>query len=117
MADCLSEGRQLDHSAVKTGRSSDVDIHPNFLNTHGAQGLLVHLVQNISAHKGERCFSLNTLNVSHAPDPPKGALHVTFVRSQHIDELNELNTCKLESQDAPKMTSASADSRINSLGP
>ena len=36
-----------------------------------------------------------------------------FVRSQHIDELNELNTCELESQDATKITSASADTRIN----
>ena len=61
--------------------------------------------------------SLNTLNVSHAPNPRKGPFHVMFVRNQHIDEHNELNTYKLESQDAPKITSASADSRFNSLGP
>ena len=56
---------------------------------------------------------LNTLNVSLAPNPREGALHVMFVRNQHIDELNELNTCELESQDATKITSASADTRIN----
>ena len=36
-----------------------------------------------------------------------------FVRNQHINEQDELNTCKLESQDATKITSALADSRIN----
>ena len=56
-------------------------------------------------------FFLNTLNVSLA----HRALHVTLVRNQHIDELNELNTCELESQDATKITSASADTHINLL--
>ena len=36
-----------------------------------------------------------------------------FVRNQHINEQNELNMCEFESQDATKITSASADSRIN----
>ena len=37
-----------------------------------------------------------------------------FVRNLHIDELKELNTCEMESQDATKITSADADSRIYS---
>ena len=35
------------------------------------------------------------------------------MRNQHINEQNELNTCKLESQDATKITSGSADSHFN----
>ena len=40
-------------TAVKTGGLLDVDIHPN-LRTHGAEGLLDYLVQNMSVHKGAR---------------------------------------------------------------
>ena len=58
LADCLTKASaNADNliTAVKTGRLADVDIHPSF-STHGAQGLLVYMVQNIHAHKREGCF-------------------------------------------------------------
>ena len=42
---------------MKTGRLLDVDIHSDLIeDTYGAQGLLIYLVQNIYAHKGEGSF-------------------------------------------------------------
>ena len=58
-------------------------------------------------------FFLDTLEVSFAPDLREGLFHVMLVRNQHCDERNELNTCELDSQDATKTTSASADSHVN----
>ena len=58
LADCLTKASaKADNliTAVKTGRLLEVDIHPDprSQNTHGAQGLLTYLVQNIYAHKGK----------------------------------------------------------------
>ena len=52
LADCLTKADNL-IIAVETGRLLEVDVHPKFQNTHGAQRLVVDLVQNIYAHKGE----------------------------------------------------------------
>ena len=49
-------------------------------------------------------FFQKTLKVSLAPTPQEGPHHVMFVRNQHRDELDELNTCELEGQDATKLT-------------
>ena len=65
-------------------------------------------------HTKERkiVFFLNTLKIPLSPSPREGPFHAMFVRNQHIDERIEL-TCIFENQDAAKITSASADSRIN----
>ena len=51
----IGEGRQFDHSTESSEvfgswRSSEHQ------DSHGAQGILVHMVCNIHAHKGENCF-------------------------------------------------------------
>ena len=48
-----------------------------------------------------------------APNLREEPFHVMFVRNQHRGEQNELIMCEFESQDATKIMSASADSRIN----
>ena len=53
-------------------------------------------------------FFVNALRISHTPTP-RGAFHVMFVRTQHMNEQKTLNMCEFESQDATKITSASAD--------
>ena len=58
-------------------------------------------------------FFLNALRFPLTPTQREGPFHVMFVRNQHTDEQQELNMCEFESQDATKITSASADSRIN----
>ena len=72
LADCLTKasakvGNLI--SAVRTGKLLDVDIQ-EFKNTCGTQGLLVHLVQNIHAHKGEGCFLLeHSQDLSYTNSP------------------------------------------------
>ena len=59
-------------------------------------------------------FLLHALKISHAPTPREGPFHVMFViKINNIGEPKELNMCEFESQDATKITSALADSRIN----
>ena len=58
-------------------------------------------------------FFLNALRFPVTPTQREGPFHVMFVRNQHTDEQQELNMCEFESQDATKITSVSADSRIN----
>ena len=56
LAECLTKpSAKADNliTAVQTGRLLDVDIHLFFYTPNGAQGLLVNLVQDIFAHKGE----------------------------------------------------------------
>ena len=62
----IGEGRQLDHrrknkEIMRSWRS------PKHQDTHGAWGFSFHFVYNIHAHKGEKCFFLNTLKVSLSP--------------------------------------------------
>ena len=57
-------------------------------------------------------FFLNALKISLAPTLQEGPFQVMFVRNQHVDAQKELHTCELESQDAARITSALADSRI-----
>ena len=60
-------------------------------------------MQNIYAHK-ENVFFLNALRISLAPTPREVRFHVMFVRTHTY----------FETQDATKITSALADSRIYS---
>ena len=57
-------------------------------------------------------FFLNALKISLAPNPQERRFQVMFAGTQHTEEQKELNTCELKSQDATKITSALADSRI-----
>ena len=60
------------------------------------------MVQNIHAHKGDHVFFLNASRISLSPASQGGPFHVRFVRTS-MDS---------KSQDATKITSALADSRI-----
>ena len=53
------------------------------------------------------------LKVSLASNLGEGPFHVMFARNQPCGVKNELNMCEFQCQDATKITSASADSRIN----
>ena len=60
-------------------------------------------------------FFLNTLKISLAPTPQEGPFQVMFAGTQHTKEQKELNTRERKGQDAAKVTSASADWRIQFL--
>ena len=55
------------------------------------------------------CRTFDTLNFPCTPTQREES----FVRDRYVSEQNELNMCEFEGQDATKITSASADSRIN----
>ena len=57
-------------------------------------------------------FFPDALKKSHAPTPQEEPFQVMFSGTQRTEEQEELNTCELQSQDATKITSAFADSRI-----
>ena len=116
LADCLSKASaKADNliTAVKTGRLLDVDIHPNFRTLMEHKAVLSTWCRTFTRTREEDISFLSALRVSLAPTPREGPFHVMFVRNQHIDELNELNTCEFQNQDATKITSALADSRNN----
>ena len=47
-----------------------------------------------------------------APAPQEKPFQVMFAETQHTEQQNELHTCEHKNQDATKITSAFADSRI-----
>ena len=115
LADCLSKasakadnfitavktGRLLDVD-VKTGRLLDVDIHPNFRTLMEHKAVLCTWCRTFMHTREKDISFLNALRVSLAPTPRERPFHVMFVRNQHIDEHNELNTCEFQNQDATK---------------
>ena len=99
-ADCLTKAStKADNliTTVKTGRLLDVDIHPNFRTLMGHKAFL-----------STWCRTFDTLNFPFTPTQREES----FVRDRYVCEQNELNMCEFEGQDATKITSASADSRI-----
>ena len=100
-ADCLTKASaKADNliTAVKTRRLLDVDIHPNFR----ALKELSTWCRTFRHTRANNVFFLNDLKISLAPTPREGLFHVMFVRT---------HTC-FENQDATKITSAIADTRI-----
>ena len=79
------------------------------------RGLLVNLVYNIFAHKGEGSFLPNALKISLAPTNQERPLQVMFVGTQQQKEQQELNTRERKGQDATKITSAFAETCIQFL--
>ena len=115
LADCLTKASaKADNliTAVQTGKLLDVDIHPDFRTLMEHKAFLFSWWRTFLHTMEKDMFFLNDLSISLEPTPQEGQFHVLFVRNQHIDEQTELNTCKLNSQDARKITSALADSRI-----
>ena len=100
-------------TAVKTGRLLEVDTHPDFgtpLIVHKA--FLSTWCRTFMHTREKDIFFLNALKISLAPTLQEGPFQVMCVRKLHVVEQKELNTCELESQDAARITSALADSRI-----
>ena len=114
LADCLTKASaKADNliTAVKTRRLLDVDIHPNFRTLMEHKAFLSTWCRTLMHTREKDLFFLNALRNSLAPTPREGPFHVMCVRNQHIDEQKEL-TRMIENQDATKITSALADSRI-----
>ena len=65
------------------------------------------------AHK--EVFFLNTLKISHASTLQEGQFRVMFAGTQKTKEQKELNTREGKYEDATKITSAPAESRIQFL--
>ena len=92
-------------TAVRTVRLSDVDIHPIFKTPMEHKAFLSTWCRTFMHTWEKDVFILNALRISPAPTPREGPFHVMFVRT---------HACILENQDATKITSALADSRIYS---
>ena len=113
LADCLTKSSaKADNliTVVKTGRLSDVDVHPNFKTLMEHKAFLSTWCGTCLHTRENDVFSLNTLKVSIASIFREEPFHVMFVRNQHSGKQNELNMSEFESQDATKITSGSADS-------
>ena len=100
-------------TAVKIGRLLDVDIHPIIRTLIEHKAFLSTWCRTFMRTREKDIFFLNALRIPLAPTPQEGPFHVMFVRNRHVDEQDALNLCEFENQDATKITSASADSRIN----
>ena len=81
----------------------------------GSVNGLAYLVQNIHAHKGEVCFLPECRQKFSRAAHREGPRQVMFAETQHTGQQLELNTCEHKSQDATKITSVFADSRIQFL--
>ena len=107
LADCLTKASaKADNviTEVKTRKSLDVDIHPNFTTPMEHKVFLSSWCRTLMHTREKDVFFLNALRISFAPTPRKGPSHVMFVRTHTY----------FENQDATKITSALADSRIYS---
>ena len=105
LADCLTKSSaKADNliTAVKTGRLFDVDTHPNFRTLKEHKAFLSTCCRTFMHTREKDVFFLNVLRMSLAPTPREGPSHVMFVRTHTY----------LEYQDAIKMTSALANSRM-----
>ena len=91
-------------TAVKSGRLLDVDSHPNFRTLMEHKAFLSTWCRAFMHTREKSFFFLNGLRISLAPTPREGPFHVMCVST---------HTC-FENQDATKITSAHADSRIYS---
>ena len=105
LAECVTKtSAKADNliTVVKAWRLLNVDIHPNFRNTHGAKAFLSTGRRICMQTRGQHVLFLNALKFSLAPTPRERPFHVTCVRNY---------TCS-ETQDATTRTSALVDSRI-----
>ena len=108
LADCLPKSSaEADTliTAMKKRSFLEVDVHPNFRILMEYKALLVCMVQIIHAHKGEKCF---------LPERLKDFLFHQLHEKDHAMWCLLKTSMDSESQDATKMTSALADSRIYS---
>ena len=83
------------------------------MNSHGAHGLLVNLVQNIFAHKV--CFLPKHTQDISCTNSPRRTISGDVRGTQQQKEQTELNTRERKRQHSTKMMSALADSCIQFL--
>ena len=95
---------KADHliTAVKTARLFDVDTHPKFRTLMEHKTFLSACCRTFMHTREKDVFFLNVSRMSFAPTPREGPSHVMFVRTHTY----------FEYQDATKVTSALANSRI-----
>ena len=108
LADCLTKASaKADNliTAVKTGRLLDVASHPNFRTLMGLKTFLSTWCRTFMRTREKNGSFLNDLKISLAPTPRERPFHVMCVRIHR----------SFENQDATKITSAFADSRIYSF--
>ena len=92
LAGCLTKASaKADNlvTAAKTGKLSEVDIHPNFRTLMEHKAFLSTWCKTFMHTTEKDVFFLNTLKVSLAPTPQEGPFHVMFVRKQHTQEPKE----------------------------
>ena len=105
MADCLTKASAKAANlitAVNTVRLLDVDIHPKFRTIMEHKAFLSTWCKTFMHTREKNVFFLTASRISLSPASQGGPFHVRFVRTS-MDS---------ESQDATKITSALADSRI-----
>ena len=115
-ADCLTQvAAKADNliTAVKTGRLLDVDIRTDLRTLMEHKAFLSTWCRTFMFMR-EKVSFLNTLKISLAPPPQEGSFQVIFVGTRHTQEQKELKTCEREGHNATKITSAFADSCIQS---
>ena len=92
-------------TAVKTVRLLEVDVHPHFRTLMEHKEFLSTWCGAFMLTREKNVFFVNTLEISLSPASREGPSHVMFLRTS-MDS---------ESQDATKITSTLADSRIYSF--
>ena len=120
LADCLTKASaKTDNliTAVKTRRLLDVDTHPDFRTLVEHKSFLSTWCRIVMFTRENKVFFLKTLKIPLAPTSQQGSFQVMFVGTHHIQEQKESKTFERKGQNATKITSALADSCIQSPWP
>ena len=105
LADCLtklSAKTDILITKVISGRSLEVDVHPNFRTLTEHKAFLTTWCRTFMHTREKNVFFLNDLKISLSPAPREGPFHVMVVKIS-MDS---------ESQGSTNLTSALANSRI-----
>ena len=106
----FSKGGQFDHSR-EDKKIARCWHSPWFSNTYETQGLLIHLVQNIYVHKGEKSFPSKHSQVFSCTNCTRRIISGD-VRGDSLQK--EPKTCECEGQNATKLTPALAEISLDS---